>query len=144
MSKLAGTTNLVPNVLIEVFDSEGNLRETRVCNLVTSLGKAGAADQILASPTLGKPTHIAVGSGTPSGTALGAEIDRNALTSKTRSGATVTMVVDFGAGEATGALTEAGVFDASSSGSMWMSTTYAPVNLTAQDTVRLTWGLTFS
>lgn len=118
-------------------------RET-VHNTVTTAGKAGAADQILASPSLNKPTHMAVGTGSPSGTALGTELDRNALTSKTRSAAVVTMVGDWAAGDGTGALTEAGVFDASSSGNMYLSSSFSVLNKGAADSLSISWTLTYS
>ncbi len=116
----------------------------RVWNTVTTAGKNGIADQILAAPTLGVPTHMAVGTGTPSGTALGTENDRNALTSKTRSTNVVTFVGDWAAGDATAAITEAGVFDASSSGNMWLSTSFAVINKGANDTLQISWDLTIS
>ncbi len=116
----------------------------RVFNTVTTAGKNGIADQILASPSLGKPTHMAVGTGSPSGTALGTENDRNALTSKTRSNAVVTMVGDWAAGDATAAITEAGVFDASSTGNMWLSTSFSVINKGAADTLQISWTLTIS
>src|SRR5947208_13450962 len=101
------------NVHIQLLDSEGKLKEERIIhNTVTTAGKNGAADQVLASPTLGKPTHMAIGTGTPSATALGTELDRNANTSKTRSTNVVTIVGDWAAGDGTGAITEAGTFDA--------------------------------
>lgn len=128
-----------------VRDKDGNIKQLRhVYNTVTTAGKAGAADQILASPSLNKPTHMGIGTGTPSGTALGTELDRNALTSKLRSGAVVTMIGDWAAGDGTGALTEAGVFDAASTGNMWMSTTFSVVNKAAGDTLQITWTLTYS
>lgn len=130
---------------VELKDEHGNVKEIRdVYNTVTTPGKNGIADQILASPTLGKPTHMAIGTGSPSGTALGTELDRNALTSKTRSNAVVTMVGDWAAGDGTGAITEAGVFDASSTGNMWLSTTFSVVNKAAGDTLQITWTLTVS
>jgi len=132
------------NVLIQLFGPDGVLKETRVCNTVTTAGKDGIADQILAAPTLGKPTHMAVGTGTPTATALGAETDRNANTSKTRSGAVVTIVGDWAAGDATAALTEAGTFDAGAAGNMWMSTSFAVINKLAADTLKITWTLTIS
>lgn len=112
-------------------------------NTVATAGKNGIADQLLASPSLNKPTHMAIGTGSPSGTALGTELDRNALTSKTRSGAVVTMVGDWAAGDGTGTLTEAGVFDAASTGNMYLSTTLA-VTKGASDTLTITWTLTIS
>lgn len=128
---------------LELRDKFGQVKETRdIHNTVTTPGKNGIADQILASPSLGKPTHMAIGTGTPSGTALGTELDRNALTSKTRSNAVVTMVGDWAAGDGTGAITEAGIFDASSSGNMWLSTTFSVVNKGASDTLSISWTLT--
>lgn len=143
---IGGKIGLVEeNVLIEVRDEHGVLKESiRLSNTVTTAGKQGAADQILAGPTLNKPTYMAVGTGTPGGSALGAELDRNAFSSKTRSGAVVTMVASWGTGEAIGGLTEAGIFDASSAGNMWCSATFPVVNKGTNDTVTLTWTLTFS
>lgn len=126
-------------------DEFGMIKQVRnVYNTVTTAGKNGIADQVLASPSLGKPTYMAIGTGTPSGTALGTELDRNALTSKSRSNAVVTMVGDWAAGDGTGAITEAGTFDASSSGNMWMSTTFSVINKAAADTLQITWTLTIS
>lgn len=131
-------------VVVELRGPDGTVKETRKANTVTTAGKNGIADQILASPSLGKPTHAAIGTGTPSGTALGTELDRNAFTSKTRSNAVVTMVTDWAAGDGTGAITEAGLFDASSTGNMWCSASFSVVNKAAGDTLTLTWTLTIS
>lgn len=144
MPKSAGEMKLIANMKLVLRGPDGTVKETRVANTVTTAGKNGAADQLLASPTLGKPTHMAIGTGTPSATALGTELDRNALTSKTRSGAVVTMVGDWAAGDGTGALTEAGVFDAASAGNMWLSASFAVVNKGANDTLQITWTLTFA
>lgn len=124
---------------------DGEIKEEReIHNTVTTAGKNGAADQILASPTLAKPTHVAIGTGTPTGSALGTELDRNANTSKTRSGAVVTIVADWAAGDGTGAITEAGTFDAASTGNMWMSASFSVVNKGASDTLQISWTLTFA
>lgn len=144
MPKQAGTMKLVANMTLVLRGPDGKIKETRVANTVTTAGKNGAADQVLASPTLGKPTHMAVGTGTPTGTALGIETDRNALTSKTRSNAVVTMVGDWAAGDATAALTEAGVFDAAATGNMWLSATFSVINKAAGDTLQITWTLTYA
>jgi hypothetical protein len=126
-------------------DKYGNIKcEREGFNTVTTAGKAGIADQVLTSPTLGKPTHMAIGTGTGGTTALTTELDRNALTSKTRSGAVVTMQGDWAAGDGTGAITEAGTFDASSTGNMWMYTSFSVVNKGASDTLQIVWTLTIS
>lgn len=126
-----------------MWNSTGGLAEFRqVVNTVTTGGKQGAADQILAAPALNKPTHMAVGTGAPAANALGAEIDRNALATKTRSGTVVTMTATWAAGDGTGALTEAGIFDAAAVGNMWTSAAFAVVNKTAADTLAISWDLT--
>lgn len=142
---MPGVFGVPMHVQIELRGPDGQLkRRERIFNTVTTNGKNGIADQILASPTLGKPTHMAIGTGTGGTTALNAELDRNALTSKTRSSAVVTMVGDWAAGDGTGALTEAGVLTASSSGDLWLYTTFSVVNKGAADALTITWTLTIS
>lgn len=131
-------------VYLVLRGADGKVKETRTANTVTSAGLAGIADQILASPSLGVPTHMAVGTGTPSATALGTELDRNALATKTRSTATITMTATWAAGDGTGAITEAGVFDASSSGNMWLSASFSVINKGASDTLDISWDLAVS
>lgn len=126
-------------------DEYGNIKEERkLHNTVTTAGKAGAADQQIASPTLGKITHMAIGTGTGGTTTLTTELDRNALTSKTRATNVVTMQGDWAAGDGTGAITEAGTFDASSSGNMWMYSSFSVVNKATADSLSIVWTLTFS
>jgi hypothetical protein len=139
------------NILIQLIGPDGKIKEEHLHNTVTTAGKNGAADQILASPTLGKPTHMAIGTGTGGTTALTTEIDRNALgvpagnaNGKTRSGAVVTMQAEWLAGDGTGAITEAGIFDASSTGNMWTYASFTVINKAAGDTLKITWTLTFA
>ncbi len=130
---------------LELRDEDGNLKDTRDgFNTVTTAGKAGIADQVLASPTLGKPTYMAVGTGTGGTTALTTELTRVAFTSKTRSTNVVTVQGDYAAGVATGAITEAGTFDAASAGNMWMYTSFSVVNKGASDTLQIVWTLTIN
>lgn len=126
-------------------DEFGNVKQTlSVYNTVTTAGKNGIADQVLASPSLNKPTHMAIGTGTGGTTSLTTELDRNALTSKTRSNAIVTMVGDWAAGDGTGAITEAGVFDAASTGNMWLYSSFSVINKAAGDSLSISWTLTIS
>lgn len=123
---------------------DGEVKFLGVFNTVTTAGRNGIADQILAAPTLGKPTHMAIGTGTGGTTALAAELDRNALTSKTRANNVVTMQGDWAAGDGTGALTEAGVLTASTAGDLWMYTTFPVVNKGGNDALQIVWTLTIS
>jgi hypothetical protein len=95
---------------------------------------------------LAKVSWMAVGTGTPAATLLGTELDRNALTSKTRSGAVLTMVGDWAAGDATGAITEAGLFDVVTANTvnMWCSSSFSVINKGASDTLKITWTITIS
>jgi hypothetical protein len=135
------------NVQIVLRGPDGEIKhEEMIHNLVVTVGKNAIADQLLAAPTLGKPTHMAVGTGSTAAaagdTTLGTELDRNALTSKTRSANVVTMVGDWAAGDGTGAITEAGIFDAASAGNLYARAVFAAVNKAAGDTLSISWALT--
>lgn len=146
MSSKKDGLQIKDNVRIVLRGPDGKVKHESVHNLVTTAGLAGAADQILAAPTLNKPTHMAIGTGTPAATLLGAEIDRNALTSKTRLGSVVTMVADWAAGDGTGAISEAGVFDngVANTVNMWCSASFSVVNKLAADSLSIQWTLTFA
>lgn len=133
------------NVELILRDANGNIKDTRqIHNSVQTAGKNMIADRLLAAPTLGVPTHMAIGTGTGGTTTLTTELDRNALTSKNRSNAVVTMVGDWAAGDGTGAITEAGIFDASSSGNMHCYTSFSVINKSASDTLSISWSLTIA
>jgi hypothetical protein len=91
-------------------------------------------------------SHMAVGTSntaaTTSQTALGTEIGRVALDSTSRSTNTITYVATFPAGTGTGALTEAGILNASSSGDLLCRTVFGVVTKAAGDTVVITWNVT--
>jgi hypothetical protein len=116
-------------------------------NLILTVGKNMIADRLLASPTLGVPTHIGVGT---SGTAAAAGDTtitgetRVALTSKTRATNVVTYVGDWGAGSATGTLQETGLWDASTSGNLVGRATYTSIAKGASDTLKITWTWTIA
>mgnify|MGYP000421515479 FL=1 len=93
-------------------------------------------------------SHMAVGTGTTTAaaaqTALTTENDRNALTSQTVTGSAIAYVATWAAGDATAALTEAGIFNASSSGDMLCRTVFSVVNKAAADSMTITWTVTVS
>jgi len=137
------------NVHIELRDEHGNLKHTEdVHNLVTTAGLAHIADQLSASPGQAAMSHMAIGTGTTAAavgnTALVTELDRNALTSNTDSGAVVTKVGTWAAGDGTGAITEAGIFNAASSGTLFARVVFAAINKGASDTLTITWTHTFA
>jgi hypothetical protein len=135
------------NMHLVLKDEFGNVKDERVVhNTVTTAGKNGVADQILSSPSLIKIGWMAIGTGSPAATLLGTETARVAFTSKSRSGAIITVVGDYPAGTGTGAITEAGTFDVVTANTvnMWMSASFSAINKGALDTLSITWTLTIS
>ncbi len=118
-----------------------------VPNLVVTAGKNYVASR-MKDGTANAMSHMAIGTGSSAAaaanTALGSEADRNSLTSTTVSAGTVTYVATFGAGEGTGAITEAGLLNASSGGTMLCRTVFAVVNKGSQDSMTITWSVTVS
>lgn len=142
------TVTLTGHVVTEVFGPDGELKQREETdNLILTVGKNMIADRLLASPTLGVPTHIGVGT---SGTAPAAGDTtitgetRVALTSKTRATNVVTYVGDWAAGSATGTLQETGLWDASSAGNLVGRATYTSIAKGASDTLKVTWTWTIS
>jgi len=132
---------------IKLWDETGSLKQhIKDHNTVKTAGLYGLLDQALASPTLAKVGWMAIGTGTPAATLLGAEIDRNALTSKTRSNAVLTMVGNWAAGDGTGTITEAGLFDVATANTvnMWCSSSFTAIVKGASDTLQITWTITIS
>ena len=115
-------------------------------NLVVTAGKNWVADRMNNANTV--MTHMAVGTGSTAAaagnTALVTETDRNALTSTTVTNNAVAYVATWAAGDATAALTEAGLFDAASSGDMLARTVFSVVNKGAADSMTITWTITVS
>ncbi len=137
---------------IVVRDQHGRLKdEFTTHNLVVNAGLYHIADQ-LSDRGEAAMSHMAIGTGTTvpaaGDTALASELDRNALTSKTQgTGASankVTYVADWAAGDGTGAITEAGIFNSTSAGQMLCRATFPVKNKGAGDTMTLTWELTIS
>jgi hypothetical protein len=118
-----------------------------VPNLVVTAGKNYVASR-MKDGTANAMSHMAIGTGSSAAaaanTALGSEADRNSLTSTTVSAGTVTYVATFDAGEGTGAITEAGLLNASSGGTMLCRTVFAVVNKGSQDSMTITWSVTVS
>lgn len=135
-------------VTVRVFDPQGNLKEEKEFNnLVVTAGKnfiasrmVGTADAVM--------SHMALGSGGTAAaagdTALGSELGRVTLTSGTASGSVATYIANFPAGTATGAVVEAGIFNASSAGTMLCRTVFAVVNKDVNDAATITWQITVS
>lgn len=119
--------------------------ERHIPNLVVSTGNNFIASR-MKDATATVMSHMAVGtnstSPSASDTALGTESARVALTSTTVTTNSVAYVATFPAGTGTAALVEAGLFNASSAGTMLARTTYSVINKGAADTLTVTWTIT--
>ena len=142
--KTKGTLTLV------LTDENGNVKQQDEHNLVVSAGLAYIASR-MKDATAAAMSHMSVGSGTvaaaASNTALGSELGRVALTSTTIvttsvANDAVQYVATFGAGTGTGAVTEAGVLNAASAGTMLCRTVFPVINKGALDTLTITWKVT--
>ena len=108
---------------IQVFDETGNLKSaTKVPNLVVTNGKNYIASRMVGTAAT-VMSHMAIGTGTAT----------------------------FAAGQGTGAITEAGIFNygtyaASPTSGQFMlcRTTFPPVNKASGDSIAITWVITVS
>ena len=122
-------------------------------NLVVTTGKNFVASRMIGT-TPGVMSHMAIGTGTTAAaagdSALGSQSAIEALTSSAGgSGANandVTYIATFAAGtpSSAAAITEAGIFNANSSGDMLCRTVFAVVNKQTSDSMTITWTVTAS
>ena len=130
-------------------DKNGNVKEERTeKNLVVTAGLTFIASR-MKDATATAMTHMGLGSGTTTEAAGQTDLttllgSREALDSTTASSNTIVYVASFEAGDATGAVTEAGIFNAASSGTMLCRTKFNVVNKAADDTMNVTWTITLS
>lgn len=143
------TLQTIGELHIQVRDtSTGELKVDRLeKNLVVTVGKNFIANRITsASAAVMGWMAIGTNNTAPSGTntTLNTELVRVATTVSggTPTGNTVQYIGIYPAGSGTGALTEAGIFNASSAGTMLSRTTYAVINKGASDEMTITWTIT--
>ncbi len=128
---------------------DGQIKETRkVKNLVVATGLTFIASR-MGGTSASVMSHMALGSGTTAAAANQTDLvsilgSREALDSTTPSSNTIVYVASFEAGDATGAVTEAGIFNAASSGTMLCRTVFSVVNKAADDTMQVTWTITLT
>ena len=141
-------TKATGKLTVEIKDKHGNVKDTReVKNLVVDTGLAFIASR-MKDATATAMSHMGIGTGSTaaaaSDTALGTEAARVALTSTTVTSNAVAYVASFAAGTGTGAITEAGILNASSSGTLLCRTVFSVVNKASSDSMTITWTVTIS
>ena len=141
--KTKGTLSLV------LTDEFGNVKQQDEHNLVVSAGLAYIASR-MKDATATAMSHMAVGSGSTAaaaGNTTLTELGRVTLTSTTIvttsvANDAVQYVATFPAGTGTGAITEAGIFNNVTGGTMLCRTVFAVINKGSLDTLTITWKVT--
>ena len=134
---------------VVLFDADGKVKQSQdIPNLVVNSGLAFIASR-MKDTTDAAMSHMALGSGTTAAaagnTALETQIgSRVSLTSTTVTANATAYVATFAAGTGTGAITEAGIFNASTAGTMLCRTVFSVVNKGADDTLQITWTITLN
>lgn len=124
------------------------LQEQSTHNIVTNAGINLLRDFLSGSSVTGI-THLAVGSGTSSpsktDTTLGSELARAAVGARTATAQKLTVTYTLPSSSAANGhnLTEAGLFNASSSGTMYARATHTAIAKTDAKMVSYTWELTW-
>lgn len=152
------TMKATGRVDIIVRDAEGRIKdEKHITNTVVDDGLDFIAQRM--KDTLGGHTlpdemsHMEVGTGTTAATttdtAIETALSPQARVALTTAGGTVTdnsiaYVATFGAGTGTGALTEAGIFNDASAGTMLCRTVFSVINKGASDSMTITWTITIA
>lgn len=135
---------------VYLYNASGEIKQAfSVPNLVVTVGKNLIASRLIGtSDTV--MSHIAIGDSDNSlvtaNTALDSELARSALAVgyPTRTNNTVTYSASFAEGVGTGAIVEAGIFNASSAGTMLCRTTFPVINKEASDYLTINWNVTIN
>jgi len=137
------------DVALVLRDKDGNIKEQREQkNLVVSSGLNYIVSR-MKDATATAMTHMALGSDSTAAAAgdtdLGSILgSREALDSTTVNSNAVTYVASFEAGEGTGSVVEAGIFNAASGGTMLCRVVFGTITKEADDTLQITWTITLS
>jgi len=137
------------DVVFELKDKDGKIKETReVKNLVVNAGLEFICSRIAGN---GAPvmSHMGVGSGTTAAAAGQTDLvsilgEREALDSTTPSNNIVVFQCSLEAGDGTGAITESGIFNDATGGTMLARVVFPVINKAVDDTMNITHTLTLS
>lgn len=153
--KLLKNTEALVNVEYVLYDYEGSIKgQWAYQNIVTNVGKNAAIKQIFGDSGGGaqpaKFNYVEIGTGTNSENAADTSLqtpcgtrvqDTNPSFPSTGQGR---IVATFAAGNCTGAVTESGIFNASSSGTLLARKVFSAINKGASDSLQITWTITLN
>lgn len=131
---------------IKKFNANNELiMEQDVPNLIVTVGKEHVAERLINSSEP-KMDYMAIGAGITvpavANSTLVSELARQPMLSATRSGSNITYTATFGIGVGTGSVTEAGIFNATSAGSMLCRTTFPVITKAASESIAISWTVT--
>lgn len=155
---LKDSLKAIGDVYIELKNEVTGEVETRhIPNLVMDLGKAFIAQSMMKTTTdsPARMTHMGIGDSSTAAAANQTDLIaatnkvRVALTSQTSATQTVandsvSYVATFPAGTGTFTVTEAGIFNASSAGTMLCRTVFGAITKGASDSLTITWRVTIA
>lgn len=132
---------------IVLKDKSGKVKERRKeKNLIVNTGLNAILDRLVGTSEA-VMSHMGLGSSSTAAaagqTALVSQLgSREAIDSSTVTGSSVAYVCTFEAGDATGTITEAGIFNASTSGTMLCRSVFSSITKGANDSLNVTWTIT--
>lgn len=141
--------NITGRIKVELLDKSGEIiLEKEFPNIVTTVGKNHIADRLSDTPTESAISHYAIGSGSNDpdvgDTTLQTELARVTIDYAQDSSNVVSYRATFPAGVGTGAITEYGMLNASSGGTLLARATASAINKTSDLTLIVTHNLTIS
>lgn len=148
--KIVDLMKVTGHIDLKLYDENGQLKDQReVKNLVVTVGKTYLANWLTAAT---QSTYFMqyVGLGMGTNPAAIGDVDlQNPLSTRvagvlTNASNVWQNVANFGPGVDTGAVTEAGLFSAASSGTLFARQVFSVINKAAGDTLAITWQITLS
>ncbi len=136
------------DVAVVLRDKNGNVKEERnIQNLIVNTGLNFICDRMKNDETA--MSHMGLGSGTTAPAAGDTSLEsqlgsREDLDSSTVTNNQIVYISSFEAGDATGAVSEAAIFNALSGGTMLCRVTFSVVNKAADDVLSINWTITLT
>lgn len=144
MNDVNTTLKVIGDVEITLKNNDNIKQHVIVKNLVVTSGKNWIVSRIAGTET-SQMIRLAIGTGNNpqlvTNTSLQAEVARIALTSTATSNYIAYSTI-FPSGVGVGSITEAGIFNAASAGTMLCRTTFPAIFKDVLDTLTITWTIT--
>lgn len=140
--------NATGQLRVVLTGADGQVKEDVLLkNLVVDTGLNFIVNR-MKDATASVMSHMSLGTGTTAAAAANTTLEteisgsRVALTSTTVVANQITYIASFAAGVGTGAVTEAGIFNGSTGGTMLCRTVFPVVNKQSGDSMTVTWTVT--